>query len=322
MRWHEFLASYWRLSPLVRIIFTITTIICLFGIVIHIVEPRTFLTVFDGIWWALITTTTIGYGDLVPKTMSGKLVAITLILLGTAFVSAYFVTLSTKAISKENALSTGELPYTKGGHIILVGWNERIRQLLAFIPPNMPCLVIDETLKRLDVPTHVHFIKGNPTHDDVWEKANVFKAHTVIITANQHKNEVEADLASIVTLLTVKALHPSAYAVVEILTTPQVDNAKRAGANEIVETNKWISFLMANCLSSPNVLHDIEQFKQHPIKRLTVRDEWIGMSFATMLNELKKENVLLVGIANNQHVSINPPSHTIIQSTDELIVLE
>ncbi|MGG3998931.1 potassium channel family protein [Anoxybacillus kestanbolensis] len=322
MRWHEFLASYWRLSPLVRIIFTITTIICLFGIVIHIVEPRTFLTVFDGIWWALITTTTIGYGDLVPKTMSGKLVAITLILLGTAFVSAYFVTLSTKAISKENALSTGELPYTKGGHIILVGWNERIRQLLAFIPPNMPCLVIDETLKRLDVPTHVHFIKGNPTHDDVWEKANVFKAHTVIITANQHKNEVEADLASIVTLLTVKALHPSVYAVVEILTTPQVDNAKRAGANEIVETNKWISFLMANCLSSPNVLHDIEQFKQHPIKRLTVRDEWIGMSFATMLNELKKENVLLVGIANNQHVSINPPSHTIIQSTDELIVLE
>lgn len=322
MRWHEFLASYWRLSPLVRIIFTITTIICLFGIVIHIVEPRTFLTVFDGIWWALITTTTIGYGDLVPKTMSGKLVAITLILLGTAFVSAYFVTLSTKAISKENALSTGELPYTKGGHIILVGWNERIRQLLAFIPPNMPCLVIDETLKRLDVPTHVHFIKGNPTHDDVWEKANVFKAHTVIITANQHKNEVEADLASIVTLLTVKALHPSVYAVVEILTTPQVDNAKRAGANEIVETNKWISFLMANCLSSPNVLHDIEQFKQHPIKRLTVRDEWIGMSFAMMLNELKKENVLLVGIANNQHVSINPPSHTIIQSTDELIVLE
>ncbi|MCL9971674.1 ion channel [Anoxybacillus kestanbolensis] len=321
MRWHEFLASYWRLSPLVRIALTITTIICLFGITIHIVEPKTFSTVFDGIWWALITATTIGYGDLVPKTISGKLVAITLILLGTAFVSAYFVTLSAKAISKENALSAGELPYTKGGHVILVGWNERIRQLLAFIPPNTPCLVIDETLKRWDVPKHVHFIKGNPTHDDVWEKANVFTAHTVMITANQHKNEIEADLASIVTLLTVKALCPSVYTVVEILTAPQVDNAKRAGADKIIETNKWISFLMANCLSSPNVLHDIEQFKQHPMKRLTVRDEWIGMSFATMLNELKKEDVLLVGIANNQHVSINPPSHTIIQPTDELIVL-
>ncbi len=321
MRWYEFLASYWRLSPLVRIILTITTIIFLFGVTIHIVEPKTFSTIFDGIWWALITTTTIGYGDFVPKTISGKFVAIVLILLGTAFVSAYFVTLSTKALSKENALSAGELPYTKDGHVILVGWNERIRQLLALMPTNMPCLVIDETLKRLDVPEHVHFIKGNPTHDDIWEKANVSKAHAVIITANQHKNEIEADLASIVTLLTVRALHPSVYTVVEILTAPQVDNAKRAGANEIIETNKWISFLMANCLSSPSVLNDIEEFKKHPMKRLTVRDEWIGMSFAAILNKLKKEDVLLIGIANDQYVSINPPSHTIIQSTDELIVL-
>ncbi|KHF28360.1 TrkA-N domain protein [Anoxybacillus sp. BCO1] len=167
-----------------------------------------------------------------------------------------------KQFQKENALSTGELPYTKGGHVILVGWNERVRQLLALMPSNIPCLVIDETLKRWDVPKHVHFIKGNPTHDDVWKKANVFEARTVIITANQHKNETEADLGSIVTLLTVKALHPSVYTVVEILTTPQVDNAKRAGADETIETNKWISFLMANCLSSPNVLNDVEQFKK------------------------------------------------------------
>ncbi|WP_461202790.1 potassium channel family protein [Anoxybacillus sp. TBDG-1] len=321
MRWYEFLASYWRLSPLVRIILTITIIIFLFGIAIHIVEPKTFSTVFDGIWWALVTTTTIGYGDVVPKTINGKLVAIVLILLGTAFVSAYFVTLSTKAISKENALSAGELPYTKGNHVILVGWNERIRQLLALMPTNMPCLVIDETLKRWDVPKHIHFIKGNPTHDDIWEKANVSEAHIVIITANHHKNEVEADLASIVTLLTVKALHPSVYTVVEILTKPQVDNAKRAGADKIIETNKWISFLMANCLSSPSVLNDIEEFKKHPLKRLAVREEWIGMSFASMLTELKKEDVLLIGIANDQHIAINPPSHTIIQSKDELIVL-
>lgn len=321
MRWYEFLASYWRLSPLARIILTITTIICLFGIVIHIVEPQTFSTTFDGIWWALITTTTIGYGDLVPKTVVGKVVAIALISLGTAFVSAYFVTLSTKAISKENALSAGELPYTKGQHVILVGWNERIRQLLTLLPPHVPCLVIDETLQRWDMPKHIHFIKGNPTHDDVWKKANVFDAHTVIITANQHKNETEADLASIVTLLTIKALHPDVYTVVEVLTTPQVDNAKRAGADAVIETNKWISFLMTNCLSAPNILNDMEQLKKHPIKRLTVHDEWIGMSFHTLLTELNKEGLLLIGIANEQQVTINPQGHTAIQKTDELIVL-
>ena len=322
MRWYEFLASYWRLSPLIRTILTITIIIFLFGTAIHIVEPKTFSTAFDGVWWALVTTTTIGYGDFVPQTTVGKLVAIALILIGTAFVSAYFAALSAKAVSRENALSAGELPYTKGNHVILVGWNERIRQLLAFMPSNMPCVVIDETLKRWDVPEHIHFIKGNPTHDDIWKKANVSEAHTVIISANQHKNEAEADLASIVTLLTVKSLHPSVYAVVEILTTPQVDNAKHAGADQIIETNQWISFLMANCLSSPNVLNDIAQLKKHPIVRLPIRDEWIGMSFASMLIELKKEGLLLIGIANEQHVTVNPPSHIVIQRTDELIVLQ
>ena len=321
MRWYEFLASYWRLSPLIRTILTITIIIFLFGTAIHIVEPKTFSTAFDGVWWALVTTTTIGYGDFVPQTTVGKLVAIALILIGTAFVSAYFAALSAKAVSRENALSAGELPYTKGNHVILVGWNERIRQLLAFMPSNMPCVVIDETLKRWDVPKHIHFIKGNPTHDDIWKKANVSEAHTVIITANQHKNETEADLASIVTLLTIKALHPDVYTVVEVLTTPQVDNAKRAGADAVIETNKWISFLMTNCLSAPNILNDMEQLKKHPIKRLTVHDEWIGMSFHTLLTELNKEGLLLIGIANEQQVTINPQGHTAIQKTDELIVL-
>ncbi len=43
--------------------------------------------------------------------------------------------------------------------------------------------------------------------------------------------------------------------------------------------------------------------------------------FCVNAHGIKKEDILLIGVANNQHVVINPPSHTIIQSTDELIVL-
>jgi len=42
----------------------------------------TIKTPFDAIWWALSTVTTVGYGDKVPVTMEGKLVAIVLMLLG------------------------------------------------------------------------------------------------------------------------------------------------------------------------------------------------------------------------------------------------
>lgn len=52
----------------------------------------------DAIWWAIVTTTTIGYGDVVPITQEGRAMAVILMMLGivilavaTANVSAYFV---------------------------------------------------------------------------------------------------------------------------------------------------------------------------------------------------------------------------------------
>jgi voltage-gated potassium channel len=328
MKRYFFLASYWRLSPFVRILSTITLFILLFGGVIHIIEPTTYQTWFDGIWWALITTTTIGYGDLVPHTLLGKIAAIALILLGTGFVSTYFVTLSAKTVSRENALSAGELPYTKNNHIILIGWNERVRELLkqiSVIHPEKPCVIIDETLKRWEVPKNIHFIKGNPTHDDILRKANIHEAHCVMITANQHKNETEADLSSIVTLLTIKALNPSVYTVIEILTAQQVENAKRAGADEIVQTNKLTSFMLANSIEAPRVVFVLEQLlnqrEGNRFSFLKAEEEWIGKSFDEALSLLRSNRILLIGVMREEELWINPSPPLLIERNDQLFVL-
>ena len=68
-----------------------------FGYLFYVSEPQV-ETFGDGIWWALVTITTVGYGDITPLTTLGRVVAGLLMLLGlgliatiTAIVSAKFI---------------------------------------------------------------------------------------------------------------------------------------------------------------------------------------------------------------------------------------
>jgi voltage-gated potassium channel len=61
------------------------TIAC--GIVIRAVDPADFDSVWLGVWWAVQTVTTVGYGDVVPHHTSGRLIAALLMLSGIGFLT-------------------------------------------------------------------------------------------------------------------------------------------------------------------------------------------------------------------------------------------
>jgi voltage-gated potassium channel len=52
-----------------------------FGVVERLVDPGTFDNVWLGMWWAIQTVTTVGYGDVVPGSTAGKVIA-TFLMLG------------------------------------------------------------------------------------------------------------------------------------------------------------------------------------------------------------------------------------------------
>jgi len=51
------------------------------------VDQGDFKTFWDGIWWAVVTVTTVGYGDLYPHTVAGRLIAMLLMLVGIGFIA-------------------------------------------------------------------------------------------------------------------------------------------------------------------------------------------------------------------------------------------
>jgi voltage-gated potassium channel len=64
-----------------------------------VIEPNTLQTGFgDALWWAIVTATTVGYGDIAPSSTAGRAIGVVLMLLGigltstlAASIAAYFV---------------------------------------------------------------------------------------------------------------------------------------------------------------------------------------------------------------------------------------
>ena len=53
----------------------------------HDAQPEVFCNAFSGLWWAIATLTTIGYGDIFPVTGAGKILAACIALLGIGLVA-------------------------------------------------------------------------------------------------------------------------------------------------------------------------------------------------------------------------------------------
>jgi voltage-gated potassium channel len=323
---NRFYISFLRLPLLMRVLFIALFVFISFGIIIHLLEPQTFQTVFDGIWWAIITASTVGYGDYVPQSLLGRVTAVTLILLGAGFVSTYFITLASTAVTRQDRFTEGKIAFRGTGHIVIIGWNERSRELinrLTELTPTPTIILIDETLKANPVSSrYVHFIQGRAQMDETIEKSNINEAQKVLITADRGNNEHQADMNSILTLLTIKGLCPQVKCIIEILTSEQVTNAKRAGADEVIQSNKLTSIFMENSFYSDGMISDlVYHLKENRIEVLSSEGLTEKM-FSEALIQLHQQKYLLLGIKREEKTILNPAPTFVITATDQLIIMK
>jgi voltage-gated potassium channel Kch len=85
-----------------RTIALTTVLVALAGaFAITLVDRDEFPTLGSGLWWSAQTVTTVGYGDHVPTTTAGQLVAVAVMVMGIAFISV--VTAAISAVFIEGA---------------------------------------------------------------------------------------------------------------------------------------------------------------------------------------------------------------------------
>jgi voltage-gated potassium channel len=317
-----------RLPILARIIMIAAVMIFLFGSAIHFIEPKSFPTVFDGIWWAIITASTVGYGDFYPVSTLGRITGILLLLIGTGFLSSYFIHLSAATVTKQNAYVEGRVGYKGNGHLIIIGWNERSRSIIkSLIEANLSVILVDDSLGSNPIKDdNVHFIRGRANKDETLLNAGIQTARKVIITSDQNLDELHADMNTILALLAIKGLNPDIRCIAEIQTSEQINNARRAGADELIPANALTSAVLLNSIASAEVVSPLldllGELNGKRLAYIEAEPAVIDKNFQDASSYLLKErNLILIGLKKGDDITVNPQNNIQIKYDDQLLII-
>jgi voltage-gated potassium channel len=88
------------------LVLTTTALGLLAGFLVTILDRKDFPTFGTGVWWAIVTLGTVGYGDIVPHTAWGRVVGSTVIVVGVTFLAFLIAIVTSLFVSSEQEEQT------------------------------------------------------------------------------------------------------------------------------------------------------------------------------------------------------------------------
>lgn len=296
----------------------------------------------DGVWWALVTITTVGFGDITPMTPGGRLVAGVVMVVG-MFTLALFAGIVTTTLLGVVVRLRAEQFRMSGHahHIVVCGYEPASRQLLETLleesvrdPGGRELILFGEGGRPPDVPAEFTWVEGDPTRESQLPKVRPEQADAVIVVGRRSRPPQEADATTILTVFTLRrylAARPRPrlrplHIVVEILDAENVDHARAAGADEVVETTRLGFSMIAHSIVAPGSAAIMSRVASSSAASIFVgaapieAPERYGVLARRMLAELGM-TILGVSDPDDGEILLSPPDTVEVHPGQALIYL-
>ncbi|MEA3289490.1 MAG: NAD-binding protein [Campylobacterota bacterium] len=284
---------------------------------------------FDAVYWSVITISTVGFGDISPVTIQGKVATLFLVIIGISVI-AFFTSIVTTALnSKLNAIKEEKVigqANTLNNFIIICGFG-RMGQALAneFLSMKQKFIIID---KNEDLSLHSHTqkflsIKGDATDPNLLNSININKKAYAIVALTDN------DAVNLSIILTARSINPSIKIIARANEKSSKDKFYIAGANDVIMSNEISALIAAEYIGQPvafeaidDILLNTEGAVMDEIEILE-NSSYIDHKLNTI--DFSEFNLTLLGIVdahNRKKFTFNPKADQYtIKQRDILIVI-
>ncbi len=310
-----------KFAPPITLFFLLIVVSSIFVFLVEIKKNDQFKTVFDGLWWAIITFSTTGYGDKVPITIAGRILTTITIFIGISAMSFLSGTLASVFVDRNTKARRGLMDLsTMKKHYIICGWKDNMRDILSdmirfsgFISSDDIVIISNvdsdkiEELKESKELRELHFVRGDYFSESVLKRASVQSAEKVIILADalESKAPSEVDSKTVMTVLTVKALSKDVYVCAELLDKKYEAYLKQSMCDEIIYVRDFTRYMLANTTANSGISHilfELVSRETNTYKLITIEvpPEFVNGKYCTYKATFEKsDNRLLLGILEN-----------------------
>ena len=295
-----------------KVVIGIFSVWMLGALIISIIEPGSFKNIGNSLWWAIVTMTTVGYGDMAPVTVPGRLLAILIMLSGIILVALITGTISSIFTTKRIMEGKGLEKISKENHIIICGCNPNILGLIhGFLDSSNNTdiiLINDEPQDKIDSimsgisKSNVQFVRGDYSIDSILNKADTTRAKYVLILNDSSNNQ---DEKVILTTLTIKKLSPGIRVVAQINDKNKIPFLRRANVDAVLSSDDYNLYMSLSHILDPGSAQAISslmsEHSNNSLKSKEIPEKFIGKTFSELHKYYFDEyGIICLGLYNHE----------------------